>query len=109
MPADTAPASRAGRRGHRVGNDQRPNDELYTFYLVSPSGFQAELGAGGLLMEDDRPVGYWEGMTNWGHEMPPAQKLRMARVAARHIGGRLRARLSGAPQPELPQWKGRTE
>ena len=89
---------------HRIG--QHPNDELYTFYVVSPSGFQAELGAGGLLMEDDRPVGYWEGMSNWGHEMPPAQKLRMARVAARHMGGRLRARLSGAPQPELPEWKG---
>ncbi len=45
-------------------------------------------------------------MSNWGHEMPPAQKLRMARVAARHMGGRLRASLSGAPQPALPEWKG---
>ncbi len=89
---------------HRIG--QHPNDELYTFYVVSPSGFQAELGAEGLLLEDDRPVGYWEGMSNWGHEMPVAQKVRMAKVAARNIGGRLRARLSGAPQPPLPEWKG---
>ena len=89
---------------HRIG--QHPNDELYTFYVVSPSGFQAELGAGGLLMDDDRPVGYWEGMSNWGHEMPVAQKMRMAKVAAHNLGGRLRARLSGAPPPPLPEWRG---
>ena len=89
---------------HRIG--QHPNDELYTFYVVSPSGFQAELGAEGLLMEDDRPVGYWVGASNWGHEMPVAQKVRMAKVAAHNVGGRLRARLSGVPQPPLPEWKG---
>ena len=89
---------------HRIG--QHPNDELYTFYVVSPSGFEAELGAEALLAEDDRPVGYWEGMSLWGHEMPVAQKVRMARVAAHNIGGRLRNRLSGVPEPALPAWKG---
>lgn len=89
---------------HRIG--QHPNDELYTFYVVSPSGFQAEIGAEALLVEDDRPVGYWEGMSNWGHEMPVAQKVRMARVAAHNIGGRLRNRLTGVAEPALPEWKG---
>ena len=74
--------------------------------MVSPSGFQAEIGAEAVLVEDDRPVGYWEGMSNWGHEMPVAQKVRMARVAAHNIGGRLRNRLSGVPEPRLPEWQG---
>ena len=77
--------------------------------MVSPSGFQAELGAGGLLMDDDRPVGYWEGMSNWGHETGPRcgrRRCAMAKVAAHNLGGRLRARLSGAPPPPLPEWKG---
>ncbi len=89
---------------HRIG--QHPNDELYTFYVVSPSGFEAAIGAEAVLAEDDRPVGYWDGMSIWGHETPVAQKVRMAGVAAHNIRGRLRNRLSGVPEPRLPEWKG---
>ncbi|MEM7019949.1 MAG: VOC family protein [Pseudomonadota bacterium] len=79
---------------HRIG--VHPNDNLYTFYALSPSGFQAELGTEGRLVEDDHDIEYVKGMSVWGHEMPLAQKLRMAKLATRAIGRQFSARLSSA-------------
>ena len=79
---------------HRIG--VHPNDSLYTFHTISPSGFQAELGAEGqLVADDDRPIGQFEGMSAWGHEMPIAQKLRMLKPVSRAMAGRLLERFGG--------------
>ena len=45
------------------------NDQMVSFYVNSPSGFQIEYGTGGLLIDDDtwRPVRY-DVPNFWGHE-----------------------------------------
>lgn len=49
-----------------------PNDNMFSFYVRTPSGFSVEFGHGGLLIDDAN----WTPQTldrlnNWGH-MPPA-------------------------------------
>ncbi len=46
---------------HSIG--VHPNDQLYTFYTRSPSGFQTELGTGGYLHDGTRPVQTFKGMS----------------------------------------------
>lgn len=51
-----------------------PNDLMFSFYVVTPSGFSIEFGSGGRQIEDDAS---WEVVTYdclslWGHK-PPAQ------------------------------------
>ena len=45
------------------------NDQMMSFYVNSPSGFQIEFGTGGLLIDDDtwRPWRY-DVPNFWGHE-----------------------------------------
>jgi len=78
---------------HEIG--VHPNDNLFTFYVISPSGFQAEIGAEGRLVEAPEPIVTHRGMARWGHRMPAAQKLRMLPVVARAAAGQLRGRFSG--------------
>jgi 2,3-dihydroxybiphenyl 1,2-dioxygenase len=78
---------------HEIG--VHPNDNLFTFYVISPSGFQAEIGAEGRLVETPEPVVTHRGMARWGHRMPAAQKLRMLPLVARAAVGQLRDRFSG--------------
>ena len=51
-----------------------PNDRMFSFYLVTPSGFLWEFGAGGILIEDSDtwPVETYQGISTWGHK-PPQQ------------------------------------
>lgn len=48
---------------------QHVNDKVLSFYTQSPSGFDLELGAGGLVVEDpeDRTVVQYEDISFWGH------------------------------------------
>lgn len=78
---------------HEIG--VHPNDNLFSFYVISPSGFQAEIGAKGRLVEAPEPVVTHQGMARWGHRMPAAQKLRMLPIVARAAAGQLRGRFSG--------------
>ena len=48
-----------------------PNDNMFSFYVKTPSGFAVEYGWGGLLIDDDT----WEVQTLdrlhwWGHRPP---------------------------------------
>ena len=50
---------------------RHPNDQMVTFYCVTPSGFECELGWGGRTVDDSR----WEPSTydrisDWGHQSP---------------------------------------
>jgi 2,3-dihydroxybiphenyl 1,2-dioxygenase len=74
---------------HSVG--VHPNDNLYTFYSRSPSGFQTELGTGGYLHDGTRPVQTFQGMSEWGHDMPLGQLLRVLPIVARTITSRFRS------------------
>lgn len=44
------------------------NDQMTSFYVKTPSGFEIEYGVGGLLVDDDTWVpGRWEAPNIWGH------------------------------------------
>lgn len=54
-----------------------PNDQMFSFYVRSPSGFSIEFGWGGLLIDPQQ----WQPqqldqLSNWGH-YPPAQLAQM--------------------------------
>ena len=55
---------------------RHPNDEMTSFYVRTPSGFEIEFGAGGKLinMDEEWPVGQYDAMSIWGHK-PPAEPL----------------------------------
>ncbi|HWS92293.1 MAG TPA: VOC family protein [Mycobacterium sp.] len=52
------------------------NDEMFSFYVRTPSGFEIEYGAGGRVIDMSRPwhVGHYAAMSTWGHQ-PPATPL----------------------------------
>lgn len=53
-----------------------PNDHMFSFYALTPSGFCLEFGAGGRLIEDDArwKVVTYDCLSTWGHKPPaPAQ------------------------------------
>ncbi len=54
---------------------RHPNDEMTSFYVRSPSGFEVEYGFGGRLVDDTSwVVRDYDAMSTWGHE-PPAAPL----------------------------------
>ena len=62
---------------HHIG--VHPNDNQLSFYVVSPSGFQSELGCGSDLVQEDHEVVLMTDFSRWGHSMPFAQKMRALR------------------------------
>jgi len=49
-----------------------PNDQTFSFYVVTPSGFSLEVGWGGLVVDDEN----WQAVTydklsDWGHKRKP--------------------------------------
>jgi hypothetical protein len=60
------------------------NDDMFSFYLVSPSGFNIEFGFGGKAIDDDTwQITTYDATSVWGHR-------RLAQAAPPPI----------APQPE---------
>jgi len=66
---------RALRKGVRFMNTlgKHPNDEMFSFYAFTPSGFQFEFGHGGRLVDDAEwtPCTY-DRISDWGHHPPAA-------------------------------------
>ncbi len=66
---------RAYAAGHPIANalGKHPNDEMFSFYVVTPAGFQLEFGYGGRTI--DQP---WTGdrrydrVSEWGHQPLPS-------------------------------------
>ena len=52
-----------------------PNDQMFSFYMIAPSGFAIEFGAGGIVVDDDTwEVKRYTELSDWGHAMnPPPQ------------------------------------
>lgn len=50
------------------------NDEMFSFYVRTPSGFEIEYGAGGRTIDTTRPwsTGLYDAMSIWGHKSPAA-------------------------------------
>lgn len=60
---------------------RHPNDRMLSFYAVTPSGFQVEVGWGGRLVEDEtwEPRVY-EQISEWGHHHPTRLRPRRPRL-----------------------------
>lgn len=45
-----------------------PNDQMFSFYVASPSGFSIEYGWGGVVVDDDSwQVKTYDKLSDWGH------------------------------------------
>lgn len=62
------------RMAHEIG--QHPNDKELSFYVVSPSGFEVELGCNALVVDESEwsPAAY-QGISLWGHKPPNPSTL----------------------------------
>lgn len=62
---------RCAALGYRVsaGIGQHSNDGIISFYVVTPSGFELEIGWGGVLVDDEKDWGgqTYDRLSNWGH------------------------------------------
>ena len=46
-----------------------PNDQMYSFYVLTPSGFGLEYGWGGVVIDDnDWSVKNYSKLSDWGHK-----------------------------------------
>ena len=52
---------------------KHPNDEMFSFYAFTPSGFQFEFGYGGRLVDDATwTTATYDRISEWGHHPPTA-------------------------------------
>ena len=64
----------AEQRGMTMGKlGRHTNDQMISFYVTSPSGFNVEYGWGGLLIEDEATwnIRHYEAASIWGHGQRP--------------------------------------
>lgn len=70
--------------GYRIalGMGQHPNDKGLSFYVVTPSGFELELGADPVRIGDDWEVKEYRGISKWGHkpEFRPEKKEKASQL-----------------------------
>jgi 2,3-dihydroxybiphenyl 1,2-dioxygenase len=50
-----------------------PNDQMFSFYMQTPSGFALEIGSGGIVIDDDSwTIVNYSQLSNWGHKRNPS-------------------------------------
>jgi 3,4-dihydroxy-9,10-secoandrosta-1,3,5(10)-triene-9,17-dione 4,5-dioxygenase len=58
------------------------NDQMFSFYIVSPSGFTVEFGYGGRLIDDATwEVSTYDWPSTWGHKRPAAPAPAKEKIA----------------------------
>jgi 2,3-dihydroxybiphenyl 1,2-dioxygenase len=56
------------------GLGHHPNDQMFSFYVASPAGFQVEIGHGARLVTDDWGENRrYDRISSWGHQPLPAR------------------------------------
>jgi 2,3-dihydroxybiphenyl 1,2-dioxygenase len=56
------------------GLGHHPNDEMFSFYVASPAGFQVEVGHGARLVTEDWDQNRrYDRISSWGHQPLPAR------------------------------------
>jgi 2,3-dihydroxybiphenyl 1,2-dioxygenase len=56
------------------GLGRHPNDQMFSFYVASPAGFQVEIGHGARLVTDDWDENHrYDRISSWGHQPLPAR------------------------------------
>ncbi|MBL4744582.1 MAG: VOC family protein [Cycloclasticus sp.] len=54
-----------------MGLGHHPNDQMFSFYVQTPSGFGLEIGWGGIIIEENKwEVKTYTQLSDWGHEQP---------------------------------------
>lgn len=48
-----------------------PNDQMFSFYVITPGGFGLEMGWGGLVVGEDWSVTSYSQLSDWGHARFP--------------------------------------
>jgi 2,3-dihydroxybiphenyl 1,2-dioxygenase len=75
---------RCKEMGYRIAMSmgQHPNDHGVSFYVVSPSGFEVELGHAPRKIGEDWEAQTYRGISKWGHqpEFTPAPKEKLGLV-----------------------------
>ena len=60
-----------------MGLGRHPNDQMTSFYVRTPSGFEIEYGTGGRLIDDATwEVATYHVQSTWGHRQPASGPLR---------------------------------
>ena len=56
---------------------QHPNDRMFSFYAITPSGFQVEFGWGGIRVDEATwdPRAVYDRLSTWGHRPPAAPEV----------------------------------
>jgi len=56
-----------------MGLGHHPNDGMFSFYAITPSGFAIEFGHGGCVVDDQTwHVRTYSQLSDWGHAPPAA-------------------------------------
>ncbi|MEY2450003.1 MAG: hypothetical protein QOH79_3479, partial [Acidimicrobiaceae bacterium] len=56
------------------GLGHHPNDQMFSFYVASPAGFQVEVGHGARLVTEDWDENRrYDRISSWGHQPLPAR------------------------------------
>ena len=56
------------------GLGHHPNDQMFSFYVASPAGFQVEVGHGARLVTEDWDENHsYDRISSWGHQPLPAR------------------------------------
>ncbi len=68
---------------HTLG--MHPNDKMFSFYAVTPSGIAVEYGWGGLIIEDDDAwqIAEYDSISAWGHKNPMELGASLVELAER--------------------------
>ena len=84
------------RMAHHIG--VHPNDNQLSFYSVTPSGFQSEVGSESMLVEDSHSAVMFSEFSIWGHSMPLREKLSALWLARPLLLKRLLGEAKPAPK-----------
>ncbi|CAN5226554.1 iron-dependent extradiol dioxygenase HsaC [soil metagenome] len=55
----------------RAALGRHPNDQMFSFYIDTPSGFAIEYGTGGLVIGEDWVATTFDRLSDWGHRRQP--------------------------------------
>jgi len=87
---------------HEIG--QHPNDREVSFYVLSPSGFEIELGCNALQVDEATwQIGRYDAISAWGHRPERASLLHGLRENAGNFARGLRSLLRPEHVPLAPE------
>lgn len=85
----SAAYKRLREQGYEIAREigQHPNDKDMSFYVVSPSGFEVEVGWGALKVDEQhwQPNNHYNSISLWGHKPSNTSRLHFLRTNANSL------------------------